>query len=107
MNKYLESLRQTGRTTRMIEHARKLNSQGRAVYILAANEMERNRIKDLVGKGTGIKVESTHLFPSWNWESLTLRAAHPNCVVLVDHFAIESKFSRILDMLHAYDQTEG
>jgi len=35
---------------------------------------------------------------------MRLIGAHPNCVVLVDHHAIEDRFARVLEMLHAYDE---
>lgn len=34
---------------------------------------------------------------------MTVLAMHPNCVVLVDHFAIEMRFQAMLEMLHRYD----
>jgi hypothetical protein len=35
---------------------------------------------------------------------MTLRGAHPNCIVLVDHFAIERRYAAVLEMMHRYDR---
>ena len=96
--------RRTGRTTRMLEHARKLSGQGRSVYVVAANQHEADRLKKLIGDGDhGIKVETSWSLGNFDWDTLTLLGAHPNCVVLVDHYAIESRFSAAIQALHAYD----
>lgn len=97
--------RQTGRTTRMIEHARKLAIEDRrAVYITAANRQDQKRIQSLVGQPDhGIKVETSESMSTFDWQGMTLDGAWPNCVVLIDHYAIESRFGPMLRMLHAYD----
>lgn len=97
-------LMRTGRTTRMLEHAKRLSAERRAVYVIAANEMEVRRLQELIGDGNhGIKVETPKDLSNLDWHTLTLRRAHPNCVVLVDHYAIESRFAAVFQMLHAYD----
>lgn len=55
------------------------------------------------GPNLGIKFETPHSPGNFDWERMRLIGAHPNCVVLVDHHAIEDRFSRVLAMLHAYD----
>ena len=89
----------------MIEHARQLSKQGRAVYIIAINVNQAAYIQGDLGpeKPHGIKVETSGSFRNFDWESMTLRGAHPNSVVLVDHAAIEQKYARLLKELHAYD----
>lgn len=104
----MNTKRQTGRTTRMLEHAKQLSAKGRAVYIVADNQREANRMQLALGDGPhGIKVETPwSLGDCLDWQTLTLRGAHPNCVVLVDHHAIEDRFGAVLRMLHAYDAPE-
>jgi hypothetical protein len=101
--------RQTGRTSRMIAHAFELSEQGRAVYIIAANT---RHAKDLQARVSlygirvthGIKIETPESVRStFDWQALTLIGAHPNCVVLVDHYAIESHFEHVLQMWTRYD----
>lgn len=100
----LGRLRQTGRTTRMLEHAKKLSSEGRAVYVVADNQREVQRLTIELGEGKhGIKVETPESLGNLDWKTMTLRGAHPNCVVLCDHHTIEDRFGAIVRMLHAYD----
>jgi len=105
--------RQTGRTTRMLEAAVKAASEGRAVYVIMADDAEVQRAKRILIRilsprmvaidwkcPLGISVE-----PMRNWEPLTEmpRGAHPNCRLFVDHYAIERRHSALLDMLHEWD----
>jgi hypothetical protein len=102
--KTLEELRYTGRTTRMLEHAKKLDREGRAVYVVVANMNEILRVERLLGADIGgIKVETETSLGNLDWQTMRMLGAHPNCVVLVDHFVIESRFAKALAMLHAYD----
>jgi hypothetical protein len=90
----------------MLERARQLARDGRAVYVVAANQHHARQIKQMLGsdESGGIKIESiVSLGNSFDWETLTLRGAHPNCVVMVDHQAIESRYSAILDEWTRYD----
>ena len=102
----LTQLRQTGRTTRMMEDALQLARGGRAVYVVAANQRELERLRQLGGEEAqqlGIHFETPHSPGNFSWSNVSLRGAHPNCVVLVDHYAIESEFSQMLEMLYRYD----
>lgn len=100
----LISLRATGRTTRLLREAERLaRAEGRAVYIIAANEAERRRLVGLVTPGLGIQVETPSSPGNFSWDTLRMRGAHPNCVVLIDHLAIEHTFSRVLCELHRFD----
>jgi len=103
-----DALRQTGRTTRMLEEAKALSTQGRAVYVVAANQHHAKQLACSLGKEWNgqIKIETEGSLGNLDWETLTLRGAHPNCVVLIDHYAIESRFARVLEMLHRYDAKE-
>ena len=105
MSRTMDKLRATGRTTRMLEHAKKLAREGRAVYVIADNTRDARRLQMLCGEPTlGIKFETPPTIGNLDWEHMQLRGAHPNCVVLVDHYAIEDRFARVLAMLHAYDE---
>jgi len=105
-----ETKRGTGRTTRMLEEAIKQAEAGRAVYVVGAKANHvwalEEAVKDICGKSAsslGIKFETAHTVGNFDWKTLTLRGAHPNCVVLVDHYAIEAEFARMLEMLHRFD----
>lgn len=100
------SARRSGRTTRMLERAKKLNAEGRAVYVIADNKAEVNRLKILLGKDIGgIKVETQEsLSLNFDWCTLRGPGMRPNCAVLVDHHAIEDRFAAVLKELHAYDK---
>ncbi len=88
----------------MLEHARELSKQRRAVYIVAANEQHADLLRQKLGdEPHGIKVETENSIGTLDWQTLTLRNAHRNCVVLVDHYAIESRFAPLLEMVTRYD----
>ena len=102
--------RQTGRTTRMIQRALRLCWEDkRAPYIIAANERQRVLIRHMVedlaaGKPHGVKVETWNSLLGFSCETMTAPLMHKNCVVLVDHFAIENRFALLLEELHRYDE---
>lgn len=105
MKNALQKLRGTGRTTRLIAHAKKLAREGRAVYVIADNTQDARRLQMLCGEpNLGIKFETPRSPGNFDWGQMRLLGAHPNCVVLVDHHAIEDHFARVLEMLHAYDE---
>jgi hypothetical protein len=105
----MKDLHRTGRTTRLLIDAVSYANKGEAVYVIAANSAERNRLLRLLWDMVddqlclGIKVE-TPSSVDLDWDSFTLRGAHPNCRVLVDHFTIEHWFSTLLSQLHRYDE---
>lgn len=84
------SQRNTGRTTRMLEEAKRLCSEGREVYIIVANEYERLRIRKLLRDNPGISVETSYSPGDFDWDAMQLRGTNRNCVTLIDHYAIES-----------------
>ena len=100
-------MRQSGRTTRMLKDAERLALEGRAVYVLAANELQRCLLRDKCGEKAyrlGIKFESPgSLGSSLDWFGMRILGSHPNCVLLADHFAIESALRRAIEMMHRYD----
>lgn len=99
-------LRGTGRTTRMIEYAILQAKNGRAVYVLAATESHANYLRRTAGEKAsllGVKFGTSESFGNVDWQNMKLKNAHPNCVLIADHYAIESKFRVMLNMLHKYD----
>ena len=99
-----EENRRSGRTTRLVDEAKRLDEAGKAVYIVAASSQERNRIMmELGNTHPGIKVEHKYALRFLDWKTMRLEHAHPNCVVLVDHHAIESEYAGMLEMLHRFD----
>lgn len=102
------SMRRTGRTTRMLEDAMAMARNGRAVYVIGATKHHADMLRGVAGPAAdqlGIKFEAAREsgLGNMDWETMSLQGAHPNCAVLVDHYAIESKFAAVLEMLHRYD----
>ena len=99
------SRERSGRTARMIEVAKRLNEERAAVYIICLTRQHANEIVKKIGPGhKGIKVETLTTMRTFDMQSMTLKGAHPNCVVLVDHHAIESSYSMMLEMFHRFDK---
>jgi hypothetical protein len=99
-------LRQTGRTTRMLDEAKKLAKDGRAVYVVADSKQQAYYIRKMAGEDgekLGIKFESIGGLSNFDWDTMRTRGSHPNCVFLLDHFVIEARFSPIIEALHRYD----
>ena len=102
----LESLKGTGRTTRMLGEAKALARQGRAVYVIAATREHAKMLERIAGEEgqqLGIKFETAGSHGNFDWMTMRLTTAHPNCVVLADHYAIEVHFRAALEMLHRFD----
>jgi len=91
----------------MLAEAVKLAKKKRAVYIVVANASQKHLMEKQCGEAfrrLGIKFETSESASNFDWETMALRGAHPNCVTLVDHYAIEARFPRIVEMLHRYDR---
>lgn len=88
----------------MLREAVELAEQGRAVYVIAADCRHAALLEDIVGikraQDLGIKFEGSSHF---DWDTLRFKGSHPNCAFLIDHYAIERRFSSILSVLHRYD----
>ena len=98
--------RQTGRTTRMLAEAKELAKAGRAVYIIAATKSDARHMESMAGdemRDLGIKIGAPSSIGNFYWDQMQLLGAHPNCVVLVDHYAIEMRYAAMLRMLHRWD----
>lgn len=108
-------VRQTGRTTRMLCAAiRAAVQEHRAVYIVCANQRDVKRMEEMLDRNledlmgikerAGIQIETWEsLRASINFSTMQLRNAWPNCLVLYDHFAIESQYHMLLTELHRWD----
>ena len=106
--------KQTGRTTRMLTEAFKLAKEGKAVYVLAANSehmyyMERMADR-LFGSAEasrlGVKFETPASLTTFDFQTMQLKGAHPNCRILIDHWTIESEYARMLSELHRFDAAQ-
>ena len=106
MSGYEMKARQTGKTSRMLADAIEQARNGRAVYIVTANERHARHLEDMggyVAKELGIKFETPETLSSFDWRSMSLKNAHPNCVAIVDHYAIQCEYGALLVLLHRYD----
>ena len=96
--------RRTGRTTRMMEEAKARARAGRGGYVILGHAAHKRHLEDEESIHLGIKFETPTSMSNFDWPTMRLKGAHPNCLVLVDHYAIESYFSRMLAVLHRYDK---
>lgn len=102
--------RRTGRTSRMIKYAAEQAQKGRAVYVLAANDEHARLITSMAfdlldtPERLPFKVETEQTLGNLDFHSMALRGAHPNCLVVPDHFAIEHKFEHLYRMMHQWDE---
>lgn len=93
----------TGRTTRLLQEARRLSDEGRAVYVIVSSDELVKSFQTEEFRRRGIKVETMASVGNLELETMRLRYAHPNCAVLVDHYVIERRFRPMLEMLHRFD----
>jgi len=94
--------RQTGRTTRMLTEARRLRDEGRCVYVLVHSEQYKKLLQTQENKG--LRFETWYSFRhSYDENTLEMhRAAHANCVLLIDHHALEQKYAAVLRKLRQW-----
>ena len=117
----MEEHRGTGRTTRMMQAAIAEASKGRYVFVVMANVSQIQNQKDWVldefasvtksvggmkiyiaDKGGCIQFDTIYS-RQFKPESLSFIGAHPKCQVFVDHYAIESRYAKLLSQLHRFD----
>lgn len=108
----LTAFRQTGRTTRMLQAAIEAARAGRAVYVVAADHNHvrymLDMLQDLIQVDdrrllNSIKIETPVQLGNFDYMTLGLRGAHPNCKVFVDHFTLERLFPAIIQAFHEFD----
>lgn len=114
-----EKLRQTGRTTRMLKEALLLAEKGKTVYVICAlhsncglfSRQVARDLKDAVLSEDGrvvLKSGGRICFmaqhnPLWNWDAWRVMGVGADAEILVDHYAIESRYSKALEELHRFD----
>jgi hypothetical protein len=100
-----KSKRGTGRTTRMMEAAIEAASMGRAVYVIVDSKEQGYALTRQYPNtlNLGIKFETFASLLNFDPVTMTLKGAHPHCVVFADHFAIEARYSKLMDELVRYD----
>ncbi len=98
------SARRTGRTSRMLDEAKRLASDGVPVTVIASTQSHANVMRAQC-HGFAIEFLSFGCVLNFDWQEMRFRGDHET-VVLVDHHVIERKFSRILEMLHRFDCKE-
>lgn len=110
--------RGTGRTTRMLEHAIEKADKGVYVFVVAATNDHALLLRQQLCKMCEGKIAGTKVYTKANgqisvessenkqfeWDRMSFIGAHPSCETLVDHYAIESRFRNILEMLTRFDQ---
>lgn len=109
--------RSTGRTTRMLEEAIRLSSEGRAVYVMIHTRTAEAEFKHraaMICERKGIEVPAIKFE---TWESLggnrgvdltqqKMFGAHPNCCLFIDHHFYQHHFEHILAGFHQWDKVE-
>ena len=109
--------RSTGRTTRMLEEAIRLSSEGRAVYVMMHTHTAEAEFKHRVAmicERKGIEVPAIKFE---TWQSLggnrgvdltqqKMLGAHPNCCLFIDHHFYQHHFEHILAGYHQWDKDE-
>lgn len=101
MNATMEALRCTGRTTRMLAKAKQLADEGKSVYVAFANEAQAGIAKRQAADDR-IRFGTTRS-PLFDWDTMRHRGFSAEQVVLVDHYAIEGRFGKVVDRLHEWD----
>ncbi len=86
-----------------MEEALALEAKRRAVYVVFDGDDAAREMQQRLPAHTSIKCETLESLCNFDLESMTLRRAWPNCVVLVDHYVIEKRFGAMLEMLHRFD----
>lgn len=97
--------RATGRTTRLLDEAIRLANEGRAVYVIAR---QATMLQEEINKrlpNSGIKCEESIPY-GFSWPAMRVIGSHPNCVWLIDHYAIESdrQFAAMFEMMMRFDK---
>jgi len=110
-----QQMRQTGRTQRMLESAISQARNDKYVLVICRDNLHREHLiervlkepdsrragqeKIYIGKGS----ISVVLPNNFDWREMRRNGSHLSCVVLADHYTIESEFSKMLEMLHRFD----
>lgn len=100
--------KQSGRSTRMMQDAAQAVDERRAVYVILAPISRPENFLRLLGDRAEryrgrIKFETFGTLPNYDIDTGRLRGAWQNCVVLVDHFAIEHRHYNLIHLYEKYD----
>ncbi len=101
------SKRQTGRTTRMLAAAMDAARAGRAVYVVGADANHARALLDMCppeARSLGVKFESARRLPELDMRTGEMRGAHPNCLVFIDHYAVETRVAWALNEMTRFDK---
>ena len=103
----MDRKRCTGRTTRMLGAAMEALAAGRAIYVIMDEDSTRRYKKDQ--RYAGLRFETwASMSTSIDAEHLRMRTgAHPNCVLFVDHYAIEQRFGALLREWVRFDEVQN
>ena len=111
--------RHSGRTTRMLREAIRLAEQRGYVFVICADTNHRAMLREMVREMVKCESAGEHkvylngggqisfehimdpLFDPWG---MRMRGAHPSCVTLVDHYAIESAYGHLFIEMHRWDR---
>ncbi len=115
----MKHLRQTGRSTRMLEAAAVCAEVGNYVFVVCSTPLHITAMKKLlrdlypdaeyvgsdkvyIGRGS-ISFTTPDERRGWSWDTFRYSGQYPSCVVFIDHFAIEQRFDKLLDEVHRWD----
>jgi len=122
----MESLRNTGRTTRMLEEAISIAKSGGMVIVAAYTFHDCGRLYErclelLDGGITQVRKQPASIalefgegrinFSSccselFDWRTLAFAGLHQDTKQFVDHAAIERKYAKAVEQLHRFDASE-
>lgn len=88
----------------MMAEAKRLASEGKAVYVIASHHEMLQKEIDAEMPGSGIKCEPDVPI-GFDWKTMRVRGSHPNCVWLFDHYHLESNsvFAAMFEAMTRFD----
>lgn len=93
----------------MIEDAKRIADSGKKVLVLFSNAQQvswaKKRFSETCSR-KGVSFCALSQTPAFSWATLTASGVDSDTEVLIDHYAIESRFSKALSMLHKYDESQ-
>ena len=95
--------RRTGRTTRMLEEARRLASEGNLVTVIASNDSIADFFRRVLNNPSIHVVNSNKIHEDLMAYLKRERQSSIRRVVLVDHFVVAKRYKHIFEEYHAYD----
>jgi hypothetical protein len=99
----LDTLRQTGRTERMIQEALRLHGEGKPVVIVVGSPQDFRRVTMAVRETVPV-IQVSPSDQGWNWDELRQVGRPIETEYLIDHYTIERKFGRVLEAYHRFNR---